>query len=249
MADGSQGFTAEQQRALQLPLSPSDVRYVDDNAYVPGWRVIERLNGIFGPDGWQSETVEHGQLGLFQEERQRRDKSTYTLHKAVFFARVRLTIFGRTRNVVHEGTGAADGIGTDPAKAIQTALMSAETIATKRAARQLGHPLGLALYDDEQRNVGLAANNGIDRAAIADEVRKAFEAATTSAQMAEALRKNRDRLELLPDGPEKQALRDLASKRQAELAEARKAGKSRADQLAATAADDAGDGKPNGRAA
>ena len=243
----STGFTNEQNRALALPLAPTDVRQVDGNSYVPGWRVIDKLNAIFGPDGWMSETREHGQLALFQEERQRRDKSTYTLHKAVFFARVRLTVHGQQRDVVHEGTGTATGSGSDPARAIETALMSAETIATKRAARQLGHTMGLALYDEDQRHVGV--RNGIDLNAIAQEVRDAFERATNATEMAEALRANRDRLELLPDDATKQGLRQLAARKQKELAEVRKAGKSRADQLAATANDHADEGSSNGRAA
>jgi len=224
------GFTADQLAALSLPLPATDVREVDGNPYVPGWRIIDKLNTVFGHDGWSSTTLETQQLGSFQEERQGRNGGAYTLHKAVFRARVRLTVFGHDRDVHREDEGAASGVGTDPVRAIETALMSANTTALKRAARQFGHPFGLALYDEDRRHVG--AGNSLQVDAIAADVRRVFEAAMTAAQLNEALRTHRDRVDLLPEGAQKEELRDLIRRKQSELAQARKAGGSRADALA-----------------
>jgi recombination DNA repair RAD52 pathway protein len=73
-----------------------------------------------------------------------------------FFAKVRITVWSEDgqRSVVREGCGAARGFANTAGEAIEQAIKSAETDATKRALVAFGNAFGLALYDREQRQVG-----------------------------------------------------------------------------------------------
>jgi Rad52/22 family double-strand break repair protein len=57
------------------------------------------------------------------------------------------------RSIVREGCGAARGFARTAGEAIEQAIKSAETDATKRALVTFGNAFGLGLYDREQRHV------------------------------------------------------------------------------------------------
>jgi hypothetical protein len=70
-----------------------------------------------------------------------------------YTARVRISV----GEVIREGSGAGHGIDVDLGQAHESALKEAETDAMKRALMTFGNPLGLALYDKQQREVTSSA--------------------------------------------------------------------------------------------
>jgi len=169
-------FTEEQRRRLAGPL---DRRVVHSRsqagqtlAYVEGWYVLDQANQIFDW-GWDRETVE---LRLVNEDtyaKTRYDQRTggrvkvvdgdgnpVLMHRCGYIARVRVTVRAPDGPVVREGTGYGGGYGEDPGLAHEGAVKEAETDATKRALATLGHPLELALYDRDRRNVGTPVDAG-----------------------------------------------------------------------------------------
>ena len=98
-------------------------------SYLEGWQVNSEANRIFGFDGWV----------------------------ITYIARVRITITAGNHTLIREDSGAGHGIDADLGLAHESALKEAETDATKRALMTFGNPLGLALYDKQQRQVSNAA--------------------------------------------------------------------------------------------
>ncbi len=114
--------------------------------YLASWYVIDRMNKVFGPMGWDCETVSMQQVG--------------TPECARYVAKVRITasvrendsegnLIGYTK-VIREGTGwgsdkpRRDGSVESPH---EMASKEAESDALKRAAMKLGISMGLGLYD------------------------------------------------------------------------------------------------------
>lgn len=131
-------LTDEQRVWLRQDLPRAEVRTREQAgqklSYVDGAYVIERLNAVFGFDGWSSS---YGAPTIVQGER------------PVIYVQVVLRAAGIERGDV--GVGLASRNTGD---ALETAIKAAFTDALKRAARTLGASLGLALYDKEQATVG-----------------------------------------------------------------------------------------------
>jgi hypothetical protein len=135
------GFSDRQLRALRRNLDSRDVRSRMLNGrelhYIEGWHAIAEANRIFGPDGWDRETVEW-RCVLARDIR-----GQFT---AIYIAKVRITVRADGETIVREGQGTGEASGTSPGEVHDIALKSAETDATKRALATFGKPFGLALY-------------------------------------------------------------------------------------------------------
>jgi DNA recombination protein Rad52 len=153
-------FTESQLKTLQDPLDPANVKPRKGPngktvSYVEGWQVIEEANHIFGFGNWSRETVVvealHDPVLITDPDSPEKGKVV-----SAFFAKVRITVWSEDgkRSVVREGCGAARGFAKTAGEAVEQAIKSAETDATKRALVTFGNAFGLALYDREQRQVG-----------------------------------------------------------------------------------------------
>src|SRR5262249_278474 len=74
-------------------------------------------------------------------------------YRAVYTAKVRITVRAREVKVVRERSGSCEASAATAGQAHELALKGAETDATKRALATFGNPFGLALYDREQNAV------------------------------------------------------------------------------------------------
>ncbi len=124
--------------------------------YVEGWYVIERLNQVFGFDGW---SFEQGAITI-----------TAIGDKSVVHVPVVLRACGTQRGDV----GAAVTAGKS-ADALETALKAAVTDGLKRAARSFGTTFGNRLYDKLGTGIGISTKaeamlREIDDATSIDEV-------------------------------------------------------------------------------
>jgi DNA recombination protein Rad52 len=153
-------FSPEQIKLLQEPLDPANVKPRKGPngrtlSYVEGWQVLEECNRIFGFGCWSRETVTieplHDPVLITDPDSPEKGKVV-----SAFFAKVRVTVWSEdgTRSVVRDGCGAARGFAKTAGEAMEQAIKSAETDATKRALVTFGNAFGLALYDREQRQVG-----------------------------------------------------------------------------------------------
>lgn len=135
------GFSVKQRRALNTELKPSVVRTRQrqgrELSYIEGWHAIAEANRIFGPDGWNRETVET--KCLLGRERQGQ-------YEAVYVARVRITVRASDQTITRDGIGSGDARGESLGEAHDKAIKTAETDATKRALATFGKPFGLSLY-------------------------------------------------------------------------------------------------------
>lgn len=111
-------------------------------SYLETWYVIDRLNKIFGPLGWDCETTEMVLVSYGESLPTYRAKVRITVSALVTNADGSIEGF---RNVVREGTG----WGSDKSKLNphEMACKEAESDALKRAAMKLGISMGLGLYD------------------------------------------------------------------------------------------------------
>lgn len=119
-------------------------------SYVEGWYVIDTANRIFGFDSWSSHTEDLTELSSTTYE-----KNGKTYHKVSFKARCVISVEIEGQTVDREGYGFGSGISTDIHDAYEGAIKEAETDARKRAFMTFGNQFGLALYDKEQKNVGV----------------------------------------------------------------------------------------------
>lgn len=121
-------------------------------SYLESHYVIARMNAVFGTMGWDAETVEMRQV----------NKET---DKPAYVSKVRISAIVKTEDggymkVVKEGYGfGADKSALNPH---EMAVKEAESDAFKRAARQFGMSLGLALYSKDQENVAEAPKKETD---------------------------------------------------------------------------------------
>lgn len=113
-----------------------------DLSYVEAHYVIQRMNEIFGPMGWDSETVEMREVTLEGA-------------KPAYVAKVRVSAIVKTEEGYMKSVKEGFGFGSDKSglNPHEMAVKEAESDAFKRAARQFGMSLGLALYDKTQENV------------------------------------------------------------------------------------------------
>jgi hypothetical protein len=151
----SPGFSPEQVAALAAPLDRANVLQREQGRgkvnYLEGWQLIAEANRIFGFDGWQRQTIAVRCVAQAERLIGRDQKPGWGV---TYIARVRVTVTaGGLPPLVREGTGAGHGIDTDLGQAHESAIKEAETDAMKRALMTFGNPFGLALYDEQQREV------------------------------------------------------------------------------------------------
>jgi len=123
-------------------------------SYLQAHYVIDRMNKVFGALNWSSNTIEvtcvhRGEIESYGKKK----------HTAHYLARVQIEVQakgadGQVYRTSHVGTGYGDGDDAqNPGKAHELAMKEAESDALKRAIKNLGQSMGLALYDKEQSNV------------------------------------------------------------------------------------------------
>jgi len=144
-------FNDEQIKVLNAPLDPKNVKQRKQGygnvSYVEGWHVINEANRIFGFGAWDRETS----VSLVSEKPRKVGKQGKDGWSVTYTATVTITVEGVTR----QGVGAGHGIDVDLGQAHESAIKEAETDAMKRAFMTFGNPFGLALYDKQQKNVGV----------------------------------------------------------------------------------------------
>lgn len=129
-------------------------------SYLETWYVIDRLNQVLGTENWS-----HQVLTLTKLEE---DKPTYMAH-------VRLTANIGGMITVKDGIGY--GTGKGKYNAHEMAIKEAESDALKRAAKNLGRSLGLALYDKSQEFVEDAKSEPIQTTNVKRSVKDTIKAA------------------------------------------------------------------------
>lgn len=114
-------------------------------SYLEGHTVIGRLNRVFGPLGWASQTSKLDLVFSGEVDNRYGKKS----HCVSYIAQVRLVVQGPDGKATeHTCTGYGDGMdANNPGKAHELAVKEAETDALKRCAKNLGNSMGLELYD------------------------------------------------------------------------------------------------------
>jgi recombination DNA repair RAD52 pathway protein len=154
-------FTPEQRALLEGKLDKAVVKQRRGAngkavAYLEAWHVIDMANEVFGFGNWDAETVEmrreHDPVHIPPTEEHPKGGIVVT-----YSARVRVTVYSQdgSRKVVRERSGGHRGFGPTVGQAVEDCIKAAETDATKRAFVTFGNIFGLALYDREQRNVGM----------------------------------------------------------------------------------------------
>ena len=141
-------FTAKQRRALKAKLDSRAVKERQQSGqtvrYIEGWYAIAEANRLFGPEGWDRETVS---VRCVWEGAQHGRAS------CAYIAQVRIRVRAGAIAVCRDGHGTGFASGATPGEAHELALKEAETDATKRALVTFGNPFGLCLYDKEQRQI------------------------------------------------------------------------------------------------
>lgn len=159
------GLTQEQRDKLNQKLPADAIRSRNQNgmtlSYIEGHHAIRTSNEIFGADGWTRDTE---RMELVQTEQKKNSKGNDVWYVS-YICKVRICAGGTCR----DGFGFGQGIDGDLGRAHESACKEAETDAMKRALMTFGDPLGLALYDKEQRNVASQAD--IDREWIFDQLK------------------------------------------------------------------------------
>lgn len=135
-------LTEAQRAMLAQDLPKGEVRKLTDKrdkdgnpvVYVEGHYIIERLNAVFGFDGW---SISYGSPVVREGQR------------PVVHVVATLLAGGVTK--VDIGVGIASN---DKVDAFETAIKAAYTDGLKRCARMFGSSFGLALYDRDREGVG-----------------------------------------------------------------------------------------------
>lgn len=149
-----QTITEHQRRQLSEDL-PRDVVRTRDQAgqrlsYVDGWYAVTRANDVFGPDGWSYAVREVREVYRGTKPGKGTDENIVIIYEA----QVCVTALGITREDV--GIGQCDASIRALAQGIEKARKESVTDGLKRALRTFGPSFGLALYDKDQRDVGLS---------------------------------------------------------------------------------------------
>lgn len=119
-------------------------------SYLETWAVIDRMNQIFGHLNWSWETVTHEVVYAGTIKSGNGEK-----HTCHYKSRVRILVsLEGGRVVFKDGIGYGQGFDKyDPGKAHELAGKGAESDAFKRAAKNFGMSMGLALYDKQEEFV------------------------------------------------------------------------------------------------
>lgn len=121
-------------------------------AYVDAWYVIARANEIFGEEGWSHEVMSIQQLS--RDAIERKDDQGNVKKSVVVIVQCHVRVHALETHHDGIGMGVGNASAYNVAQATELAWKAAETDAIKRALKNFGNALGLALYDKEQRSVG-----------------------------------------------------------------------------------------------
>lgn len=113
-------------------------------SYLEGHYVIARANEIFGQGNWQYQVIELTKTSDLPIET-RSGVKQYTS----YIAKVQVHALG----VAFSDYGFGDGTDANPGKTHELAVKEAVTDGVKRALKNFGMSMGLALYDKSQENV------------------------------------------------------------------------------------------------
>jgi len=122
-------------------------------AYVDAWYVIQRANEIFGEDGWSHEIISIKPISSEIVDKGSDDNGKSRRGAIVV---VQCVIRVHALGTHHDGVGI--GVGEMPAYnmhlATELAWKACETDGIKRALKNFGNALGLALYDKSKSSIG-----------------------------------------------------------------------------------------------
>lgn len=119
-------------------------------SYLATWYVIDRLNQVLGQGNWGYQTNVLNKV--FEGEVEQRSGKVYATS---YVATVALFATVHDKTVIFTEVGYGDGTDkANPGKAHELATKEAVSDALKRAAKNLGRSMGLALYDKTQEFVG-----------------------------------------------------------------------------------------------
>jgi DNA recombination protein Rad52 len=119
-------------------------------SYLETWYVIDRMNQVFGQGNWGYSIVDlkcvfEGKIEQYSGE----------AFGTSYIAQVQLDVSVEGRRVFFTEVGYGDGTDKkSPGKAHELATKEAVSDAVKRACKNLGRSMGLALYDKTQEYVG-----------------------------------------------------------------------------------------------
>lgn len=163
-------LSEEQKKKLNEPLPKSWIATRDQSgqtlSYVEGWRIIDRLNAIFGAGCWSYDCEPKCVAEGVDAKEQ---------HRITYIAKCTLRVGEATIG----DCGAGHGIAKDLGSAHESAIKEACTDALKRSAKSLGMSLGLALYDKKQARVAapqtevIACRHSLDHATTPEMLKEA----------------------------------------------------------------------------
>ncbi|MBO0820046.1 MAG: hypothetical protein J2P26_04265 [Nocardiopsaceae bacterium] len=142
---------AAQIEALLTPIDPGRVlANADGDPYVEAYEVRAMLTRIFGFARWNEEALDHtlvfeSHRPLLNPETGTEDGTWWTV---CYRSRVRLTVTAPDGTVLcrHTQGGAGTQSGTDRGRLHHEAVATADSMALKRCAKNLGEQFGLSLY-------------------------------------------------------------------------------------------------------
>ena len=118
-------------------------------SYLEGWYVVARLNEVLGQGNWQYTT----KLDKVNEKRIKNARGL-EVRAVAYSAIVTLVVNVAGKEAVFQDVGVGKGQETDnELMADESAMKEAVTDGLKRAARNLGMSMGLALYDKTEENI------------------------------------------------------------------------------------------------
>lgn len=129
-------------------------------SYLETWYVIDRLNQVLGQGNWGYQTskldkVFEGKTGQWNYQ----EKKEVDVFATSYIATVALFAVIEGKTVIFTEVGYGDGTDKkNPGKAHELATKEAVSDGLKRAAKNLGRSMGLALYDKTQEYVGKASS-------------------------------------------------------------------------------------------
>lgn len=149
-------FSKEIEAKLKEKLNPENIKNRKQAGqsldYLEGWYVQNLLNETFGHGGWSQSVKSITQVSGYEVEK-KTDYGLKTNHVVAYQAVVSLTVFDKECTIVREDVGVGLGEGQNLSMIVEKAIKEAVTDGVKRAAKSLGDPFGLTLYDKDRAGV------------------------------------------------------------------------------------------------
>lgn len=150
-------LTEKQVKQLLRPINPNRVlKDANGNSHVSQQDVTAHLTRIFGFEGWDKEILEL--RCIYERENPKNKKQNSNRENGwdvCYLATVRLTIRDPEGNVVTVKDDGSTGLAENQRSlgdGHDLAMKSAISLATKRAAKDLGDQFGLSLYNKGQQS-------------------------------------------------------------------------------------------------